>query len=495
MSDARPSLLEQRRAGVLLHISSLPSRFGAGDMGHEAHRFVEFLSEAGFSVWQVLPLGPTHADLSPYNALSVHAGNPLLISLDWLHDRGWLELAELAALERREITRQQALAGAAVRFEASLSDLALAEDFRRFRERNADWLEDYALFCALRDARNGAPWYQWERALREREDAALTRARAECAARVSSVCFEQYVFERQWRELRAYAVARGLYFYGDVPIFVAHDSAEVWAHRELFWLDIQGMPTVVTGVPPDYFSAEGQLWGNPHYDWSRMREDGFAWWRRRMATQMARFDLLRIDHFRGFEACWEVSRSARNAVEGRWVPAPGAQLLTVLIRECGPGTLVAENLGIITPAVERLRRHFDLPGMVVLQFGFDGVASNPHLPHNHTAWSVVYSGTHDNDTTLGWYDSLGSGTRTAVDTYLGHCAEAMPWPLLRAAVASVARLAILPLQDVLALGSEHRMNIPGLATGNWRWQCELAPLDEALAARMRGLLGIYGRLA
>jgi 4-alpha-glucanotransferase len=487
-------LLATRRAGVLLHPSSLPSPYGRGDLGHAAYRFVEFLAAAGCSVWQVLPLGPTHPDRSPYNARSVHAGDPELISLDWLRDRELLTDNELAAQCADHARRGEWLRAAARRFAQRLaSDATLAADYHAFCTANADWLPSYTQYIALAEQQGSAPWQRWPQPLRDREPAAIEAALGAAGERLAALCFEQYVFDRQWAELRAYAAGHGVYLFGDIPIFVAPDSADVWWRRELFHLDAAGLPLVETGVPPDYFSTEGQRWGNPHYDWARMAEDGFAWWHRRVARQRERFDLLRIDHFRGFEACWEIPREAASAAEGHWASAPGDALLPVLVHAAGPGVLVAENLGIITPAVEQLRRAHGLPGMRVLQFGFDGDPHNPHLPHNHETCEVVYTGTHDNDTTLGWFSSLDEPSRARVLEYLRQPGEPMPWPLIRAAMASVARLAIIPMQDLLELGSEGRMNQPGLAGGNWGWQLEPGGAGEGLARRLRVLTKTYGR--
>jgi 4-alpha-glucanotransferase len=445
-------------------------------------------------VWQVLPLGPTHADRSPYNARSVHAGDAELISLDWLRDRGWLHDDELIAQRTNRGARGELLRRAAARFAARLPvDGVLAGDYRDFCAANHDWLGPYAQYIALAEHCAGDAWQRWPQRLRERKPAALAAALAAAGERLAALRFEQYVFDRQWRELRDYAAVHGVYLFGDIPIFVAPDSADVWWHRELFRLDAEGLPLVETGVPPDYFSTEGQRWGNPHYDWERMAEDGFSWWRRRVALQRERFDLLRIDHFRGFEACWEIPRAAASAAEGCWASAPGEVLLPLLVAAAGAGTLVAENLGIITPAVECMRRAHALPGMRVLQFAFGGDPLNPHLPHHHEPCEVVYTGTHDNDTTLGWFESLDAVTRMRVLDYLGPTAEAMPWPLIRAALASVARLAVVPMQDLLGLGSEGRMNLPGRAEGNWGWQFNWNAPNPELAERVRVLVGACGR--
>ncbi len=487
----------RRRAGVLLHLTSLPPARPAspgqparyGDLGPNAHRFLEFLAACGVSVWQMLPTGPTQGDRSPYQTLSAFAGNSDLISLESLLENGWLEAGELQG------SRHDALAAAALRFEQTLlSDVQLREKFSQFCSENAEWLDDFALFIALREARDNVSWLEWEKPLRQREEAALDAARNHCEERIADIQFEQFVFHQQWQALRDKARQLNIALFGDLPIFVGHDSADVWAHQQLFALDAEGKSLTVAGVPPDYFSATGQRWGNPHYDWEQMQRDDFAWWRARIRSQLQLFDLLRIDHFRGFEAYWEIPATETTAVNGRWVKAPGDALLEAIYAEFPQLPLVAENLGIITPEVEALRENFHMPGMSVLQFAFDGSQENPYVPHQHTSLSVVYTGTHDNDTTLGWYGQLDADTRQRMHDYFGHPQEAMPRPLIRAAFASVARLAIVPLQDLLELGSEHRMNIPGTSTGNWCWQFDWSQIPDDLSARVHQWLSLYGRL-
>lgn len=488
-NPAASHLFNERRAGVLLHPTSLPAAASGcgGDLGAAAYQFLEFLAGAGFSIWQMLPIGPTHEDRSPYQLLSVHAGNSDLICLQWLAARGWL--AQPAPGE----TRAKTLRRAARAFHEGLGrDPELARAYAEFCRGHGGWLEDFALFIALREMRGGEPWWEWPPPLRRRDPQALAQADPE---RVAAVRFEQFVFFEQWQALRAAARQRGIHLFGDMPIFVSHDSADVWAHQDLFHLDENGLPLTVAGVPPDYFSETGQRWGNPHYRWPQMQARHFDWWLQRLATQLRYFDLIRIDHFRGFEAYWEIPADAATAIEGRWVEAPGAALLEAFFRYDAQLPLVAENLGVITEAVEALRLRFRLPGMLILQFAFDGSARNPYLPHHHDPLEVVYTGTHDNDTTLGWYNALDEATRARVDAYLGHSREAMPWPLVRAALASVARLAILPMQDLLGLDSSARMNVPGTSAGNWRWQFEWAQLAPDLGPRLRQLLALYGRLA
>ncbi len=489
--------LDVRRAGVLLHVTSLPSPYGTGDLGHAAYRFVDWLADAGMAVWQVLPLVPTHEeDRSPYNGLSALAGNAELVSLDWLADRGLLTAEDLEQVVAGAITRGEARTRA-VRLWLSDVEAGQRQDqrehFLSWVDEHDDWLCDYAEFVALRESLGGVSWHDWEPALRDRDREALDKALAPLQDRLRVLQFEQYLFDTQWHELREYAAQRGVLVFGDLPIFVSHDSADVWVDRTQFDLDPTGAPRTVTGVPPDYFAVDGQRWNNPHYDWTAMAEDGFAWWRRRIARQRDLFDLVRLDHFRGFESSWHIPASAETARDGEWVPSPGVEVLTALVAEAGEGHLVAEDLGVITDEVEALRRRFGLPGMKVLQFAFDGNARNPHLPHHHEQRCVVYTGTHDNDTSVGWLVELDDRTRSRLRSHLVGPSDDMPWPLVRTAMASVARLAVVPAQDLLGLGSAARMNVPGKATGNWAWQLREGQLDEALSSRLLHLLQRYDR--
>jgi 4-alpha-glucanotransferase len=466
------SAFDVRQAGVLLHVTSLPpaSPGEAGQLGDEAHGFVDFLAAAGCSVWQVLPLVPTHEETySPYDAPSSMAGNPALIS-------------------------------GAHRTAANLDDRSALDDrqrsaFAAWCAARRDWLEPYVEFTALRELHGNAPWLTWAPALRDRQPDAVSEALRPLADRVEDLRFEQWVFAEQWTALRSRAASKGVLLFGDLPIFVSLDSADVWASRELFRLDADGRPITVTGCPPDYFAADGQTWNNPHYDWDAMAADGFAWWRRRIARQRELFDLVRIDHFRGFEAAWHVPADAATAREGWWVPGPGTGILSALVDTAGPGTLVAEDLGVITPEVEDLRDRFGLPGMKVLQFAFNGDAENPYLPDRHGEHSVVYTGTHDNDTTAGWWATLDEETRDRVRAHLVDRDEEMPTALVRLALASTARLAVVPAQDLLGLGSEARMNTPGTDRGNWGWQAPAGAFDADLAARVRALVAGADRLA
>ena len=505
-----------RGAGVLLHPTSLPGPYGVGDLGPGAHRFVDWLALAGQSLWQVLPLAPTGYGDSPYQALSAFAGNPLLVSLEELVRSGWLEPAEVAGAppatpERVDYAavgpwKAALLRRAAERFEARARP-AEREELEAFRAREAGWLDDLALFLAVKERHGGAAWTRWDPQLARREAGALAAARRELAAEVRAQVFSQWAFDRQWASLREHASRAGVALMGDLPIYLAHDSAEVWARRELFRLDPRGEPLAVAGVPPDYFSATGQLWGNPLHDWAAQAAGGFGFWVERLRANLRLYDLVRLDHFRGFEAYWEVPAGASSAERGRWVEGPGAALFEALEAALGRLPLVAENLGVITPAVEALRRRFGLPGMAILQFAFgDDPQADSFLPHNYARDLVAYTGTHDNDTVLGWWASeAGPGsTRTAAQVaaershalaYLATDGREMNWTLLRAVYASVADRAVAPLQDLLGLGSAARMNVPATASGNWRWRFRAEALGPELAARVLGLAALYGRSA
>ncbi|HSD74706.1 MAG TPA: 4-alpha-glucanotransferase [Steroidobacteraceae bacterium] len=482
----------ERRAGVLLHLSSLPGAGHHGALGGGARRFIDLIADSGFSVWQMLPVGPVDEDRSPYFSRSVHAGDPALIDLGELAAAGWMAPATPHPHEHPAHFRKARLLEALIGFE-NRADAQARADYQQFVEQHRDWLIDDGLFLALKAEHHGGPWWQWREDLREREPGALARAHERHRAAVEQFVFEQYLFHRQWRALRMHARQRGVALFGDIPIYVAHDSVEVWAHRANFRLDAHGQPLAVAGVPPDYFSADGQLWGNPLYDWRAMQRDGFSWWMARLATQLERFDLLRIDHFRGLESYWQVPAGASSARAGTWQPAAGAALLERMRERFTRLPFVAEDLGVITSAVEQLRRRFDLPGMKILQFAFDGSAANPYLPHNHQRRSVVYTGTHDNDTTLGWFRGLDATARGHVLDYFGCRAEDAGYSMLRAALASVAELAILPLQDLLGLGSEARMNTPGTTSGNWRWTFEWHELPADFTARWSHMNRLYGR--
>jgi len=485
--------LDRRRAGVLLHLTSLPGSGSCGDLGSEARNFVNFLVDCGMSVWQMLPVGPTQAEGSPYQTSSAHAGSPHLISLEPLAARGWLDAGAIPRGADPVEAKRRALRVAWEGFRRQAGDGERAE-LAAFVERNAYWLEDYALFHAIHGAR-GKSWWQWPAGIRDRQPKALAAARDRLAPELDYIRFEQYLFFSQWQDLKTYANDRGVRLFGDMPIFVAHDSAEVWARPKDFSLLPDGRPKVVAGVPPDYFSATGQRWGNPLYRWERMQADGFRFWLNRVRTQLRLFDMIRIDHFRGFEAYWEIPGEDDHAMNGRWVKALGDELFERLHQRFGSLPLIAEDLGVITEEVEALRKKYHLPGMKVLQFAFSGDPGNPYLPFHHSRDAVVYTGTHDNDTTLGWYLSLDEATRAGVDDYFGRSEEPMPWPLIRCALGSRAHLAVVPMQDLLGLDSEHRMNIPGTRDGNWAWRFNWDQVEPNLAARVLRLVRQYGRLA
>lgn len=465
------SLLNQRRTGVLLHISSLPSAHYVGDVGDEARRVVDLFHKLGVSIWQTLPINMPHADNSPYQCLSAHAGNPDFISLEALVEQGLLAKDDLSGL----ITSKLPLMAKAYQAFSQQSKNKLHQDFSDFCIEHAYWLNDFALFLALRTKFNNAGWSYWPEAYKNRDKKTLKQATKELAHEIAVIQFTQFVFFTQWHSLKAYATSKKVHLFGDIPIFVAYDSAEVWAKPHLFKLDADKNMTVVAGVPPDYFCATGQRWGNPHYNWEVMAADGFSWWVSRMATQSELFDMVRIDHFRGLEAAWEIPATEETAINGQWVLAPGDALLAAIMTALPNVTLVAEDLGIITAEVDALRHKYNLPGMKILQFAFSGQDDNPYLPHNIDENSVVYTGTHDNDTTVGWYDALDEQGRELVHAYLRsvHSEEhqpSMPRDLIDMALESKAQLAIIPMQDLLALDTTHRMNIPGTSSGNWHWR-------------------------
>jgi 4-alpha-glucanotransferase len=491
-----------RSSGVLLHPTSLPGAHGIGDLGEGARAFVDFLAAAGQSVWQLLPLGPTGYGDSPYNALSAFAGNPLLIDLDTLAAWGHLEAVSPpdtpAAAGHVDFARvrshKEPLLQQAARTFLTAAPAAEQQDFVAFCTDQAGWLDDFALFTALHAHHAGA-WHSWPRPLLRRDPAILAEWRERLHEELAAIRYAQYVFFRQWRDLKGYANSRGVRLFGDLPIFVADDSADVWANQQLFRLDADGRPTVVAGVPPDYFSATGQRWGNPLYNWEALAASGFAWWLARFRHLLQLHDLLRIDHFRGFEACWAIPAAEPTAVNGCWESTPGQELFAILRRDLPEALIVAEDLGVITPQVEALRDGFGFPGMKILQFAFDSGAANPYLPHNYSPDCVVYTGTHDNATTLGWWQNLDGQQRQEVAAYLGNPQPDMPAALVRSAMASVARLCIFPCQDLLGLDDEARFNRPGEAADNWAWRLQTGQLTPALAGQLRRQAERYGRVA
>jgi len=488
------ALLDKRRAGVLLHVTSLPGKGECGDLGQEAFNFVNFLHDVGVTVWQTLPLGMTHGDGSPYQCLSAHAGNPALINIDWLADKKWLSNGERChdCHAGHEFGKSCLIAKAFQGF----NEHATPEDrldFETFCRDKADWLDDFALFIALRNVFGHKSWNQWPEALKSRQPQALKESRQLLRVVIDAIKFEQYVFFRQWHDLKEYAKEKGVLLFGDIPIFVSYDSADVWANREVFKLNASGDMDVVAGVPPDYFSEFGQRWGNPHYDWDYLKKTGFRWWLDRIKSQYEMFDILRIDHFRGFEAAWEIPADEDTAINGKWVKAPGHELLKAIQSAFESLSLVAEDLGIITEEVEALRDDFSLPGMKILQFAYDGHAENPYLPMNYSKNCVAYTGTHDNDTTVGWFNALSDGEKQRVYDYLGWSSLPMPCALMYSALASVANLAVIPMQDILRLGSADRMNTPGTTTGNWHWRFDWSQLNEDNVGRFAHFVRLLGR--
>ncbi len=497
----------RRSFGVLLHPTSFPGRWGIGALGLEAERFLDWLAQAGARWWQVLPLGPTSYGDSPYQSFSAFAGNPYLIDPDRLFAQGWLEEEappdyppDFVDYGQLYQTRWPLLRRAFAGFEARASR-AEREALAAFVEAERAWLEDYALFMALKNRFGGRPWNQWSPELRDRKPAALAKAREELAYEVALHEWVQWQFFTEWGRIKAYAEARGIQIVGDMPIFVAFDSADVWAHPEYFYLDESGQPTVVAGVPPDYFSETGQLWGNPLYRWEVMEADGFSWWVARIHQALKQAHLVRIDHFRGFEAYWAIPFGRPDAVEGRWVKAPGEKLFQAVRQALGDVPIIAEDLGVITPEVEALRDTFGFPGMKILQFAFSD-ESNPFLPHHYPEHGhvVVYSGTHDNDTTLGWFRTAPEAERAFMRAYLARqsirCLSEYEaaGALIELAFQSRAKLAVVPLQDVLGLGPEARMNYPGRLGGNWAWRYREGDLEPGLAQSLRALAEAHQRL-
>jgi 4-alpha-glucanotransferase len=504
-----------RGAGILLHPTSLPARYGIGDFGPEAYAFADFLNDAGQSLWQMLPLAPTAYGDSPYACYSAFAGNTLLISPDQLVVDGLLTSDDLSSIsssratsvdfESARVLKSEMLDQAYARFKQS-NNHVLSGPFETFQQKNVSWLDDYALFRVLKTVNNGLGWYEWDVALAKRDEIALTRARDEFSDEILAEKFFQFLFFKQWAALKSYCNNHQIKLVGDIPIFVAHDSADVWTNPEQFKLGEDGLPLVVAGVPPDYFSATGQFWGNPIYNWGLMLGDGFQWWIRRFRASLEMFDFVRVDHFRGFAACWEIPAGDKTAERGKWVAAPGNELFKSVQDALGDLPVIAEDLGVITPDVEQLRDDFGFPGMRVLQFAFGGDSGNQDLPHNYTRNVVAYTGTHDNNTTVGWFNSVAgeesTRTREEVETerefckkYLNTEAGEIHWDFIRAVYSSVADTAVIPLQDVLGFGSEARMNLPNSSEGNWRWRFQSGALTTRTAARLREMAELYGRTA
>jgi 4-alpha-glucanotransferase len=496
-------MLYPRSSGILLHPTSLPGRYGIGDLGEWAYHFVDWLAAAGQSIWQVLPLGPTSYGDSPYQCLSAFAGNPLLISLDKLVETGWLTKADVADVPPFPTSTVDF--GGVIQYHHHLLGLAYQRfhedskaqkaDFEAWCQQNAAWLDDFALFIALKNHCGGCPWVEWPEGEALRDPRALEAARAQHAQPINEQKFRQWVFFRQWMELKTYANGKGIRLIGDIPIFVAHDSSDVWANRHLFYLDEMGRPTVIAGVPPDYFSPTGQRWGNPLYNWEAMGEDEYRWWIWRIKATLEQVDTVRIDHFRGFEAYWEVPATEPTAVKGRWVPGPGFVFFNAVHEALGSLPIIAEDLGLITPGVVELRDGLGLPGMKILQFAFSD-PDNGFLPHNYIPNCVAYTGTHDNNTAVGWWQSGEATSREKAffQEYIGHEISEPHWAMIRMGMMSVAHTFVMPLQDVWGLGAEARMNMPGREAGNWGWRFTADWLNHPAHQRLAEITKLYSRV-
>jgi len=497
--------LFSRAGGILLHPSSLPGPYGIGDLGPQAYRFVDWLASTGCTLWQVLPLGPTGYGDSPYQCFSAFAGNPYLISFDALIEDGLLSADDFGDMPRFKSSRVEygqlipwkleVLQKAFSRLSSS-SD-SMRKEFKHFCSENAAWLDDYALFMSLKEANGGGAWSDWDEALRKREPSAVQKARSDYQDDILRHSFYQFLFFRQWQKLRLYANKQKIKIIGDIPIFIAYDSADAWANPELFFLDEKSLPTVVAGVPPDYFSETGQLWGNPLYRWDVHKASGYAWWLERFRSVLNFVDVVRLDHFRGFAGYYEIPYGAPTAETGQWMTGPGKDFFHTVSRELsGPenGTLpiIAEDLGVITPDVVELRDGFNLPGMKILQFGFSG-ADNSFLPHNYPTNCVAYTGTHDNDTAIGWFESAPPEEHTFALRYLNSDGSDFAWDLIRGVWSSVALYAIAPMQDALSLGTEARMNFPSRLGGNWEWRMQEDDMNDALAERLHEFNELYLR--
>lgn len=491
-----------RSSGVLLHPTSLPSRYGIGDLGDNAYRFVDWLHNSGQSVWQILPLGPTSYGDSPYQTLSAFAGNPNLISLDILAEEGWLDRTELENVPDFPATHvdfgwiiswhDEKLTKAYQGFKANATD-EQKHALANWCQDNAYWLEDFVLFVSLKRAHGGRPWVEWQEDLALYQPKALEKARKDYADALEEQRFRQWAFYQQWYALKYYANNKGVRFFGDLPIFVAHDSADVWANQSEYYLDTKGYPIVIAGVPPDYFSPTGQRWGNPLYRWDIMKAKNYGWWVSRFKAILSLVDYIRIDHFRGFDAYWEIPGTEETAVNGKWIDGPKHDLFSVVKAQLGELPIIAEDLGVITEGVEKLRDDFGLPGMKVLQFAWSD-PTNAFLPHAHPVNSVVYTGTHDNNTTIGWWlMETNEETKKFFMDYTARAVYEINWDMIRLAMASASHTAIFPLQDIIGVGSHGRMNTPGKESGNWTWRFQLHELTHDIQNRLAYLTWLYQR--
>jgi 4-alpha-glucanotransferase len=497
--------MRRRGSGILLHITSLPSPYGVGDMGPGAYQFADFLVETKQSFWQILPLNPTdlaHGN-SPYQSVSAFAGNPLLISPELMVRQGFLAQSDVENMPGYQIrpldypsviaSKERIFRVAYERFQQG----GKRHEYERFCAENSSWLDDFALFIALRDHFSGKAWTEWPQEMRDRQPEALESLKAKLYDALEKTRFLQYVFFEQWHSLKAYCNHRGIQLFGDIPIYVIHESSDVWANPELFTLDDERKPSVVAGVPPDYFSETGQLWGNPVYRWDVLREGGYGWWIQRLQHNIKLFDLVRIDHFRGLVGYWVVPAGETNAVNGQWVEAPAEDFLNALLRRFPQLPIIAEDLGVITPDVREIMHRFDLPGMKVLLFAFgEDLPTNPYIPHNLEKNCVLYTGTHDNNTARGWFEREATlEVKKRLFHYVGRevPAEKIHWELIRLSMMSVANMVIIPMQDILGLGEEARMNRPATSQGNWQWQLLQEQLTSSLAQGLREMTEIYGR--
>lgn len=498
-------MLDFRASGILLHPTSLPSRFGIGDLGENAYQFVDFLAKGDQQIWQILPIGPTGYGNSPYLSYSALAGNPLLISPDLLQQQGLLTEEDLQHLpnfpldkvdfEQVIATKMPLLRRASDRFKVQATPKD-EQKFQKFCNRQHDWLSDYALFMSLKEAHNGSAWNQWSADIASRQPQAMATWTSKLVDEIFHHKFVQYQFFCQWQDLKHYAHQHGVKLFGDIPIYVAHDSVDVWAHRDIFRLDPKtGEAALMAGVPPDYFSDTGQLWGNPVYNWEELEKTDFKWWIRRVEAILEYVDIIRIDHFRGFQAYWAVPQGEKTAMNGTWLEAPGDEFFQLLKQQLGKLPIVAEDLGVITPEVEALRDKFEFPGMKILQFAFDGNRGNGFLPFNYTNRNcVVYTGTHDNNTTVGWFNERSPEAKSEVVDYIGClCEDGIHWAMIRLTLSSVGNTAVLPFQDILGLGTNAKMNTPSQPTGNWDWRCRAEAFNDELSGRLKYLTDLYGR--
>jgi 4-alpha-glucanotransferase len=492
-----------RSSGIILHPTSLPGPDGIGDLGPEAYRWVNFLRDSGFGLWQVLPLSPTGYGDSPYQSFSAFAGNPYLVSPTMLLDDDLLSANDLA--DRPNFPSDKVDYGPVIQWKLKLLDRAYnnfkksASDelqiaMARFQLNETSWLPDFALFMAIKEALGGGSWDHWPKPLRSRDPQALEDFRAKNPESIQRHIFRQFLFYRQWEKLHEYTNAQGIQIIGDIPIFVAYDSADAWSHPEMFFMDEEGKPIVVAGVPPDYFSPTGQLWGNPIYRWDVHEQTGYAWWIQRIRQTLKLFDFIRLDHFRGFAGYWEIPAGSPTAETGHWVPGPGAGLFVAIREAFGGLPIIAEDLGEITPDVIELRESLELPGMKVLQFAFQKDPFDPFLPHNYPRNCVAYTGTHDNDTTVGWFRSAPDKERDLARRYLARSGDDIAWDCIRIVWSSIARFTLAPMQDFLSLGNEARMNLPGRAGGNWQWRVDADSLTESLSTRIHEMNYLYSRL-